>query len=143
MQAMERPQDSSRALLEALKEEGKKIDSLKDAINSLILHKEQQKTVSQAQKAVSQLMNAVIRSKIDKVKSLLEAGVRPWIQDPSNGFATPLHFAARMGYLEIAKLLVAHGAPSRMKDWEGNTPIKIAHENGHTDIVRLFTTPLT
>lgn len=56
--------------------------------------------------------------------------------DGSDGSA--LSFAAEIGNLEIAKLLLGYGADIQEAPREGRSPLHIAVKNGHLNIVRLF-----
>ena len=52
---------------------------------------------------------------------------------------TPLHLAARQGYLEIAQLLLQSGAdPNRRQDPTGSTPLHLAVEHQHEKVTRLL-----
>jgi ankyrin repeat protein len=42
---------------------------------------------------------------------------------------TPLHWAAYKGYLEVAKVLLAHSADVNAKDKDGKTPLAFADYN--------------
>ena len=49
---------------------------------------------------------------------------------------TPLHFACRYGYLQIAKILVENGADVNAKDNDGYTPLSESCDYGFIDIVK-------
>ena len=51
---------------------------------------------------------------------------------------TPLHSCAGFGRLDMAKLLLAHGADETMKDDEGDTPTDYAREFAFEELARLF-----
>jgi len=52
---------------------------------------------------------------------------------------TPLHYAAERGNLEIVKLLLAHGANPNVRDnYYRATPMEIAQQKGHYDVVDLL-----
>jgi ankyrin repeat protein len=51
---------------------------------------------------------------------------------------TPLHVAARKGYVEIAKLLLEHGADPNIKDLHGWTPLHDAAYWGNVEVARLL-----
>jgi hypothetical protein len=61
-------------------------------------------------------------------KLLLEAKADPNIPDTIAGM-TPLHWAAAKANVEIVKLLLAHGANTRLKNSEGKTPLSIVETN--------------
>ncbi|KAH9972709.1 hypothetical protein BGW80DRAFT_1560757 [Lactifluus volemus] len=55
---------------------------------------------------------------------------------------TPLHFASRFGYPDVAQLLLAHGADVNARDFHGSTPLHGCHHNpepeGRFAVVRLL-----
>ncbi len=54
---------------------------------------------------------------------------------------TPLHEVCNRGYLEIAELLIKHGADvddRGGKDCEGMTPLHDAATNGHLDVLNFL-----
>lgn len=65
---------------------------------------------------------------------LLKHGADPNVKDRSTG-STPLHDAARTGFLDTAKLLVLSLADPQAMDKTNRLPIDLARENGHTDVV--------
>lgn len=50
----------------------------------------------------------------------------------------PLHEAAKVGNLEIVKILLEHHAPAMPRTNYGIFPIDFAKENGHTEVVNYF-----
>ena len=52
---------------------------------------------------------------------------------------TPLHFAARSGFTEFAKLVIERGATIDIANKYGDTALHWAICYGHTDLVMLFT----
>jgi len=46
------------------------------------------------------------------------------------GVGTPLHTAIKNGHVELANLLLDHGADRKAPDWEGCTPISLAANSG-------------
>jgi outer membrane protein assembly factor BamB len=79
------------------------------------------------------LREAVRRGEIEKVRSLLDAGVPV---DAKNRYgATALFFAADKGNLAIAELLVARGAAVDVEDtFYGMTPVARAFDRKHEDV---------
>lgn len=65
---------------------------------------------------------------------LLEHGADPNVRDCSTG-TTPLHDAAREGFLETARVLVEYQANPQMTDNRGYRPVDLAHQEGHQDVV--------
>jgi len=58
------------------------------------------------------------------------------IDAASNSKRTPLHAAAIKGDVAIAKALVIKGADPNYKDFDESTPLHLASEFGHKDIVQ-------
>ncbi|HJS74957.1 MAG TPA: PQQ-binding-like beta-propeller repeat protein [Vicinamibacteria bacterium] len=79
------------------------------------------------------LREAVRRGEIEKVRSLLDAGVPV---DATNRYgATALFFAADKGNLAIVELLVARGAAVDVEDtFYGMTPVARAFDRKHEDV---------
>lgn len=65
---------------------------------------------------------------------LLKHGADPNVTDRHTG-ATPLHDAARMGFLDTARLLVDFLANPHARDNTNYQPIDLARQNGHADVV--------
>ena len=65
---------------------------------------------------------------------LLEHGAVPNVRDCSTG-TTPLHDAARTGYLETVRLLVEFHADSQATDNNNCRPVDLAQLNGHQEVV--------
>ncbi|KAK2918887.1 cyclin-dependent kinase 4 inhibitor B [Channa argus] len=65
---------------------------------------------------------------------LLEHGAQPNVADRSTG-TTPLHDAARSGFLETVRMLVEYKADPQGRDNKNCRPIDLARENGHGDVV--------
>lgn len=65
---------------------------------------------------------------------LLERGADPNVTDRHTG-TTPLHDAARMGFLDTVQTLVQFFADPNARDSRNYRPIDLARDNGHTDVV--------
>ncbi|KAF1395316.1 hypothetical protein PFLUV_G00010270 [Perca fluviatilis] len=65
---------------------------------------------------------------------LLKHGADPNVADTSTG-TTPLHDAARTGFLDTVRLLVQFLADPQTKDNTNNRAIDLARQNGHLDVV--------
>ncbi|XP_061573266.1 cyclin-dependent kinase inhibitor 2A [Cololabis saira] len=70
---------------------------------------------------------------------LLDHGADPGVRDRSTG-STPLHDAAREGFVETVRLLVQAGAEHRARDNKHCTPADLAREEGHADVVAFLDT---
>lgn len=70
---------------------------------------------------------------------LLEHGADPNVADSSTG-STPLHDAARTGFLDTVRLLVKFLADPQARDNANRRPIDLAVQNGHTDVVLFLET---
>ncbi|XP_073331056.1 cyclin-dependent kinase 4 inhibitor B [Pagrus major] len=67
-------------------------------------------------------------------KVLLNHGADPNVGDSSTG-TTPLHDAARTGYLDTVRLLVEYQADPQARDNANCRPVDLAGEHGHADVV--------
>ncbi|XP_012737657.2 cyclin-dependent kinase 4 inhibitor B [Fundulus heteroclitus] len=70
---------------------------------------------------------------------LLELGADPNVADRSTK-ATPLHDAARAGFLDTVRLLVEAGADPRARDNADCLPVDLARQNGHSDVLAFLET---
>nr|XP_004667511.1 cyclin-dependent kinase 4 inhibitor D [Jaculus jaculus] len=64
---------------------------------------------------------------------LLKQGASPNVQDASG--TSPVHDAARTGFLDTLKVLVEHGADINVPDVTGALPIHLAVQEGHGSVV--------
>lgn len=67
--------------------------------------------------------------------ALLKAGARADVRSKSG--ASALYRAALMGDVDLTRMLLEHGAPANETDW-GFTPLKMAGDGGHREVVRLL-----
>ncbi|XP_015247704.1 PREDICTED: cyclin-dependent kinase 4 inhibitor B [Cyprinodon variegatus] len=70
---------------------------------------------------------------------LLEHGADPNVADSSTG-STPLHDAARTGFLDTVRLLVEAGANLQARDKADCLPIDLARQSGHSHVVSFLET---
>ncbi|XP_029950286.1 cyclin-dependent kinase 4 inhibitor B [Salarias fasciatus] len=70
---------------------------------------------------------------------LLKHGADPNVADRSTG-ATPLHDAARTGFLDTVRLLVHFGADPRARDHANDVPADLAAQHGHEDVASFLQT---
>jgi ankyrin repeat protein/beta-lactamase regulating signal transducer with metallopeptidase domain len=88
-------------------------------------------------KPTKSLHQAVADGDIEQVKKFIAAGADVNARD--NQSLTPLHFAAKGGHEEIARLLIAEGANVNVKMVDDSwTPLLTAAKNGHTKLVKLL-----
>ena len=69
---------------------------------------------------------------------LLGAGADPDCASISDDETSPLHFAVRKGFLEVADLLLANGATATKKDEFGDLPLDIAKRANSKPLVQLL-----
>lgn len=65
---------------------------------------------------------------------LLDHGADPNVGDRSTG-STPLHDAARAGFLDTVRLLVLFSGDPHAKDNANCRPVDLARQSGHIDVV--------
>lgn len=70
---------------------------------------------------------------------LLKFGADPNVRDRTTG-ATPLHDAARTGFLDTVRLLVQFQADPNAKDNNSCRPIDIARQSGHIEVIDFLNT---
>jgi hypothetical protein len=90
---------------------------------------------------VHPIFSAIDRGDVEEVRRLLQAEPRAalaTIPGPLVGPDTPLHAAAHLGHLEIAELLLRHGADVNARGDGGDTPLHEAANNGHVEVVELL-----
>ena len=54
------------------------------------------------------------------------------------GKKTPLHLTSQVGNMDLARLLIEHGADVAAQGEDRTTPLHVASERGHVDVVRLL-----
>ena len=70
---------------------------------------------------------------------LLDRGADPNIQAPGrSGGLTPLHRVSQNGRVEVARLLFEHGANVEVKNERGKTPLDVALEEQHDEIIKIL-----
>jgi hypothetical protein len=77
----------------------------------------------------SEIHDSAKSGDLEKVKSLIKSN-GDLVNGRDDKGETPLHWAVRMGYLEVARLLVANKADVNAKDKDGETPLHLAAEKG-------------
>ncbi|XP_055853313.1 rabankyrin-5 [Episyrphus balteatus] len=58
--------------------------------------------------------------------------------EESKDKASPLHLCCQWGLTKVLQTLIDHGANVNMLDWENKTPLHIAIENQHNDIIMIL-----
>jgi ankyrin repeat protein len=81
------------------------------------------------------LHQAVLVNELDCVGLLLKYGADPEVRD-ATASGTPLHYAAKRGYISIAAALVDACGSIHVRDRNGVTPVMVAAENGRERMVR-------
>ena len=71
----------------------------------------------------------------DACEVVLLQGEKPNVDSRTSIGRTPLHLACVHGQLNVAKLLVEHGADTNAQDLENNTPTHYSAMYGHADMV--------
>ena len=82
------------------------------------------------------LHSAVAARSLTIVKMLIKAGAIP--DSKQQGGFTPLMGAAANGLLDIAQLLVEHGAQVSLRSDDGKTAVDFAREKNHWELVSLL-----
>src|SRR5262249_10550026 len=72
----------------------------------------------------------------EKLQLLLDYGAD--VNGVSKIGKTALHYAATAGHLRVITLLLEHGANTRLRDAEGDTPLDLARANGKSAAVALL-----
>jgi cytohesin len=78
---------------------------------------------------------AVSNNNLDVVRMLISAGAK--IPDTPET-DTALHVAARLGYTDMARVLLDNGVDPNITDERSRTPLHVAVSEGHRDIAQLL-----
>jgi ankyrin repeat protein len=84
----------------------------------------------------SMLFNAIRSGDAGRLSSLINS--QPDLNARQDGGATPLHWAARYGNEDVARMLLDSGAEADVIDKYGQTPLIIGAGRGHEPFVRLM-----
>lgn len=81
-----------------------------------------------------------VRAIVKKHPDLVDASEtpRPERKPLSTDGYSPLHWAARMGHIEVVDYLAKRGANINVRDNDGWTPLHLAAQHGHLDVVKLL-----
>jgi tetratricopeptide (TPR) repeat protein len=94
---------------------------------------------SRAHKYIFSIWYASRYGRLDRVQALLERDTPVDALDKNNLNCTALHWACKFGHLNIARLLILHGASVNKIDDDGNTPLHLAAGTGGSlPLVRLL-----
>jgi len=77
---------------------------------------------------------AIVQRFVEKDRSLVGR------KDPEFG-ATPLHWAALKGHVDVVRYLLASGADASATNRQGETALKVAQRAEHSEVVRVLTSP--
>jgi len=92
---------------------------------------------------ITPLLVGAATGKHQFTKTLLENGANPNIQTTSSFMGTPqgataLYAAASEGHTDIVQLFLKHNADPSIQTKEGRTPLDVAKEKEHEEIVKLL-----
>lgn len=76
------------------------------------------------------------KTKPEMIDLLVEKGLE--INEQGDRGDTPLHNATRIGNIEVTRSLLVLGADQLIEDHQHRTPITVAWQNGHSNLVKLF-----
>jgi hypothetical protein len=81
--------------------------------------------------------NISVRGKVKKIKKALGKNPQPDInvQDGNDNWNSALHLAIEGNELELVKFLLSQGADTAIKNGDGKTPLQLAEECNHAEII--------
>nr|XP_044987901.1 2-5A-dependent ribonuclease [Jaculus jaculus]XP_044987951.1 2-5A-dependent ribonuclease [Jaculus jaculus]XP_044988020.1 2-5A-dependent ribonuclease [Jaculus jaculus] len=103
-------------------------------------HLQEESTSSRTGKATEDdllLIKAVQKQDVPWIQQLLERGADVNVSEEQGGW-TPLHNAVQRGRVDIAELLLRHGADPHARKKNGATPFITAAVHGHVRLLQLF-----
>ncbi|MBM4168022.1 MAG: ankyrin repeat domain-containing protein [Ignavibacteria bacterium] len=83
------------------------------------------------------LHSAVTGKRLEVAQFLLEQGVDVNARQTTLGY-TPLHYAAVSGMQSAAKKLIEFGAEVHLKSVDGKTPLDLATEKNHAEVIQIL-----
>jgi ankyrin repeat protein len=89
--------------------------------------------------------NISVRQKVKKIKKLLGKKPQPDInaQDSNDNLNSALHLAIESNELEVVKFLLSQGSDTAIENGDGKTPLRLAEELNHMDIVGVLKSGVT
>ncbi len=91
-----------------------------------------------ARDGFSPLALAAFFGRLDTVAILLERGAEINITSDNDRQSTPLHLAIAGEYLEVAHLLLDHGADPNARQEDDSTPLHEAAQTGQVEMIKLL-----
>ncbi|KAI3352399.1 hypothetical protein L3Q82_005359 [Scortum barcoo] len=82
-------------------------------------------------------LQVMMMGSVSVAQVLLQQGADPNVADRRTG-ATPLHDAARTGFLDTVRLLVQYEADPQARDYSDCRPVDLARMHGHTEVVNFL-----
>jgi len=84
--------------------------------------------------------NVSVQDKVKKIKKLLGKNPQPDInaQDGNDNLNTALHMAVERNELEVVNFLVMQGSDTTIKNIDGKTPLDLAEECNHAEIIDML-----
>jgi len=87
--------------------------------------------------SVMRKRNTSTKEKLQGVQNLLEKNPQPDInaQDGNDNWNTVLHLAIKRNELEVVNFLLTQGADTAVENGDGKTPLNLAEERNHAEII--------
>jgi len=95
------------------------------------------RTLNDYKKAIN-IFDAADQGDLETIQKLLEVEPGLIYKTSDSGFASPLHFAAKSGHIEVAKYLIEKKADINRKTQSSQTSLHLACEKGHINMVKLL-----
>jgi len=89
---------------------------------------------------VMPIHSAIAGRKLEVAQFLLEQGIDTNARQTTLGY-TPLHYAAANGLDAAARKLIEFGAEVHLRSTDGKTPLELATERNHSNVIRVLEEP--